>query len=81
MSVLRVLSSAGDRSYQWDRAAVEAHDAEAEAAVREAERIFASARRRGATAFSVTEGTATVRLDTFDRTAEQIILVPRVVGG
>jgi len=81
MSALRVLSSAGDTTYVWDRAAVEAHDAEAEAAVLEAERIFASARRGGATAFSVTGRSATVRIDKFDRTAEQIILVPRIVGG
>ena len=81
MSTLRVLSSAGDTAYVWDRAAVEAHDAEAEAAVLEAERIFASARRGGATAFSVTSGTTPVRLEAFDRTAEEIILVPRIVGG
>lgn len=80
MSALRVLSSEGDTTYLWDRVLVEAHDAEAEAAVAEAERIFASARRGGATAFSVTEGTP-VRIDKFDRTAEQIILVPRIVGG
>jgi hypothetical protein len=81
MNVLRVLSAAGDTTYVWDRAAVEAHDAEAEAAVLEAERIFASARRGGATAFSVTDGVTTTRLDKFDRTAEQIILVPRIIGG
>ncbi len=81
MSVLRVLSSAGDTAYLWDRAAVEAHDAEAEAAVMEAERIFAAARRGGATAFDVTDASAPVRIDHFERTAEQIILVPRVVGG
>lgn len=81
MSVLRVLSSQGDTQYRWDRAAVEAGDAEAEAAVREAERIFQSARRGGSTAFSVTTGSAPVRIDRFDETAEQIILVPRVVGG
>jgi len=81
MGMLRVLSSAGDTQYTWDRVAVEAHDAEAEAAVREAERIFKSARRGGSTAFSVSTGTAPVRIDQFDQTAEQIILVPRVIGG
>ena len=35
MSALRVLSSAGDTTYLWDRALVEVHDAEAEAAARE----------------------------------------------
>jgi hypothetical protein len=81
MSVLRILSSEGDTRYAWDRVAVEAHDAEAEAAVLEAERIFASARRGGATAFDITNASAPVRIDRFDRTAEQILLVPRVVGG
>src|SRR5664279_1780193 len=58
MSVLRILSSEGDTRYAWDRVAVEAHDAEAEAAVLEAERIFASARRGGATAFDITNASA-----------------------
>ena len=81
MSMLRVLSSEGDTRYEWNLAEVEAGDAEAEAAVREAERIFKAARRNGSTAFSVTQGQAPVRIDRFDQTAEQIILVPRIVGG
>jgi hypothetical protein len=81
MSMLRVLSSEGDTRYEWDVAEVTAGDAEAEAAVREAERIFKAARRAGSTAFSVTQGQAPVRIDRFDQTAEQIILVPRIVGG
>ena len=81
MSMLRVLSSEGDTRYVWDPAAVEAGDAEAEAAVREAERIFKAARKAGSTAFSVAPGTAPVRIERFDETAEQIIMVPRIVGG
>ena len=54
---------------------------EALAAVREAEAIFAAQRARGATAFKVEPGEAPVRIEKFDQTAEQIIMVPRVVGG
>ncbi|HEV2238101.1 MAG TPA: hypothetical protein VGR57_15680 [Ktedonobacterales bacterium] len=81
MSMLRVMSRRGDDRITWDVRQVEAGDAEAVAAVREAERIFAEQRARGATAFRVDAGQAPVRMDEFDRTAEQIVLVPRVVGG
>ena len=81
MSMLRVLSSEGDTRYEWDSAAVAVGDPEAEAAVREAERIFKAARKTGSTAFSVAPGEAPVRIERFDQTAEQIILVPRIVGG
>src|SRR3712207_7978319 len=49
MSTLRVLSHLGDTSVSWDAARVAAGDPEAEQAVREAERIFAAERARGAT--------------------------------
>src|SRR5262249_33769162 len=81
MGKLRVLSAEGDTQHSWNLAEVEAGDAEAEAAVREAERIFKAARRAGSTAIRVTQGQAPVRIDRFDQTAEQIILVPRIVGG
>ncbi len=81
MSMLRVMSRRGDDRITWDVRQVEAGDAEAVAAVREAERIFAEQRARGATAFRVDPGKTPVRMDEFDRTAEQIVLVPRVVGG
>jgi hypothetical protein len=75
------MSRRGDDRITWDVRQVEAGDAEAVAAVREAERIFAEQRARGATAFRVDADQAPVRMDEFDRTAEQIVLVPRVVGG
>jgi hypothetical protein len=37
--------------------------------------------KKGATAFKVEPGKAVERIDKFDRTAEQIVLVPHVVGG
>lgn len=79
--MLRVMSRNGDDRVTWDSQQVEAGDPEAVAAVREAERIFAFQRARGSTAFRAENGHAFVRVDEFDPNAEQIIMVPRVVGG
>ena len=81
MGMLRVMSRRGDDRIMWDFNKAEAHDAEAMAAIREAERIFNEERARGATAFRVEPGKPVERIDKFDRTAEQIVVVPRVVGG
>lgn len=81
MGMLRVMSRRGDDRITWDLNKAEAHNAEAIAAIREAERIFNEERARGATAFRVESGKTVERLDKFDRTAEQIVVVPRVVGG
>jgi len=81
MGVLRVLSKRGDDRLTWDEQKFQMNDPEAIAAVREAERIFAETRARGATAFRVEPGKPTQRIDQFDPTAQQILIVPRVVGG
>jgi hypothetical protein len=81
MGVLRVLSHHGDDKTEWNYTAVLAGDTEAEAAVAEAERIFAEQRSRGATAVRVTPGEPAQRMDTFDPTAPEIVMIPRVVGG
>jgi hypothetical protein len=81
MGMLRVLSRRGDDRVAWDVKKAEVGDLDAIAAVREAERIFAEERARGATAFKVESGQAPTRIEQFDQTAQQIILVPRVVGG
>jgi hypothetical protein len=81
MGMLRVMSRRGDDRIVWDANKAEANDPEAVAAIREAERIFNEERARGATAFRVEAGKPVERLETFDRTAEQIVMVPRVVGG
>ena len=81
MGMLRVMSRRGDDRVNWDQQKVLAGDLEAMAAVREAERIFAQERAKGATAFRVEPGKPIQRIETFDETAEQIVLVPRVVGG
>lgn len=81
MGTLRVMSRNGDERVQWDAAHLRGGDQEAEAAVREAERIFAEQRARGATAFKVVPGQSPIRIDKFDPEAEQIMMVPRVTGG
>ncbi len=81
MSTLRVLSHLGDSAVSWDPARAAAGDPEAEEAVREAERIFAAERARGATAFRVAPGRPAERLEQFDPAADEIVIVPRVSGG
>lgn len=81
MGMLRVMSRNGDDRVAWDVKKAEVGDMDALAAVREAERIFAAERAHGATAFKVETGKAPVRIDSFDQKAEQIVMVPRVVGG
>ncbi|HZO72178.1 MAG TPA: hypothetical protein VFB60_08235 [Ktedonobacteraceae bacterium] len=79
--MLRVMSRRGDDRITWEEQKILAGDPEAVAAVREAERIFAQERSKGATAFRIDPGKPIQRIDQFDATAEQIVMVPRVVGG
>jgi transcription elongation GreA/GreB family factor len=81
MGVLQVISRRGDDRVTWESTKLEVDDPEVLAAVREAERIFQEQKGRGATAFKVEKGHVPVRIDQFDVEAEQIVLVPRVVGG
>ena len=81
MGMLRVMSRRGDDCVTWDLEQVVAADRDALAAVREAERIFHDHRARGATAFRLETGMPPVRIDQFDQEAEEILMVPRVVGG
>ena len=81
MGVLRVISKHGDDRVHWNEQGAQAGDAEAMTAIREAERIFAHERARGATAFRVAAGRPAERIEQFDPQAKQIILVPWVIGG
>ena len=81
MAKIRVLSAHGDATVEWDSQKIGAGDAEARAAVREAERIFAEQHARGATAFRVSPDRPAERVEAFDPQAEQIVVVPRVLGG
>ena len=66
MGMLRIISRRGDDRLHWNEQDALAGDAEAMAAVREAERIFARERAQGATAFRVEPGKAAERLEQFD---------------
>lgn len=81
MGLLRVLSSHGDDRYLWDFAAAMTGDLDAESALREAERIFEQQHARGGLAVQVMPEGTPKRLEQFDPEAEQILLIPRVVGG
>src|SRR3712207_7811128 len=81
MANLRVLSWRGDTKVSYDVERAAAGEADQVAAVAEAERIFREERARGATAFRVLTGEPAVRIDEFDPTAEQIVMVPRIAGG
>ncbi|MGH2352445.1 MAG: hypothetical protein ACRDI2_03665 [Chloroflexota bacterium] len=81
MANLRVLNWRGDTKVSYDVEKAAAGDVEQAAAVAEAERIFHDERARGATAFKVLPSQPAARIDEFDRTAEQIVIVPRIAGG
>ena len=81
MGMLRIISKRGDERLCWNEQGALAGDAEARAAIREAERIFVRARARGAMAFRVDPGKPVQRLEQFDAQAAQIVMVPRVMGG
>jgi len=81
VGMLRVMSRRGDDRVMWDLKRVGRNDPEAVAAIKEAERIFNEERARGATAFKVDSGKTVERLDKLDRTAEQSVVLPRVIGG
>lgn len=80
LGMVRVISKHGDDRVQWNEQDAQAGHTEAIAAIREAERIFTQERARGATAFRVETGKPAERREQFDPQAEQIILVPRVIG-
>ncbi len=80
-AVLRILNGSGDTCVSWDPERLAAADPEAEAAVREAERLFAAARAGGAVAFRIVSDKPATRLDTFDPNAEEILVIPAMVGG
>jgi hypothetical protein len=81
MATLRVLNGSGDRRISWSAKGLASGDAEAQAAVREAERIFMQERERGGVAFRVRPGAVAERLDAFDPLADDTVLIPPMVGG
>jgi len=80
MGRVRVISKQGVDSVQRNEQDAQTGEVEVMAAIREAECFFIHERARGAKAFRVAPSKPTERIDQFDLKAEQIILVPRVVG-
>lgn len=82
MASLSVLNASGDTTIKWDERAFAAGDPEAQAAVAEAERLFAEARAAGGEAFRVQAGSLAQRVATLDPAAsDDLMIVPRMVGG
>lgn len=82
MAVLRILNAGGDARIDWDERAYAAGDPEAVAAVEEAERLFAEARHKGASAFRVQPGEPAVRITSLSPTlSEEVLIVPPMIGG
>lgn len=80
VATLYVLNSRGDGRVTWAPEAAEVGDSQALAAVAEAEAIFKSQRAKGSSAFEIRDGVAH-RVESFDRTAEETVLIPRMQGG
>jgi hypothetical protein len=83
MARLFYLNRRGHTEVAWDVERAGAGDAEALAAVAEAERVLGEAVRSGYTAFAVRGGTVTRRVDTLGavRPGEDVMLIPAVAGG
>ena len=81
MGVLRVLCSQGDAVYTWDDTKALSGDPGARQAIEEAERILREAQSRGAIAFLTVPGEPAERIREFDPRANEIVIVPRIVGG
>ncbi len=81
MATFRVLNGSGDRRISWSIHSLLRGQSEAQAAVREAERIFARERARGAVAFRVQPGRPAERLEVFDPLADETVMIPPMVGG
>lgn len=81
MATLYILSSRGDKRVNWAPRDAEAGDPEALSAIAEAEAIFTRERARGSSAFKLVPGEPAERIESFDRTAEEIVIIPRMAGG
>lgn len=71
---MRIMGRAGDTKLVWDAANADE--------VSNAERTFKDLTKKGYLAFSVKkDGDKDEKITEFDKTAEKIILVPRMAGG
>jgi len=78
---MRVLDGSGDKQVTWEPERAAAGDAEAQAALREAERIFEKARSNGAQAFQILPHGPAQRMVRFDPQVSEVLVIPAMVGG
>jgi hypothetical protein len=82
MGCLSILNASGDTTIRWDERAFATGDPDALAAVAEAERLFEEARAAGGVAFRVEAGRLAQRVSTLEPgSADEVLIVPRMVGG
>jgi hypothetical protein len=81
MATLYVLGRSGDKRVEWDHDQARSSDPVAIAAIAEAEQIFALERSRGSSAFKLVPGQPAERVDAFDPSVEETVIVPRMTGG
>ena len=82
MNKLQVMGRAGHKELVWDPEQVAAADPEALAVIAEAEQIVAEAMAHGQAVFKVAAPDQPAkRIEHFDQTAAQTVIVPRLVGG
>ncbi len=82
--IIRRMCDQGDAVTAWETGEGVETDEEAQAAVREAERIFKEALGQGDIPFAVREDAPPQKLDKWDaqaREAEEIVIAPRLMGG
>ena len=81
MAKLRLISARGETVVEWNPGYAAAGQVAARQAQAEAERLFLTARARGATAFQLVAGQPPAGLDRFDPRIPETVLVPRIAGG
>ena len=82
MASLSVLNASGDTRVTWDEHAFAVGDPEAQAAVDEAQRLFAEARVAGGEAFRLRAGALAQRVTALNPLDDDdVVIVPRMVGG
>ena len=82
--IIRRMCDRGDAVTAWETGADTATDEEAQAAIREAERIFREAIVRGDVPFAIDADKGTQKLDRWDaraQEADEIVIAPRLMGG
>ena len=82
--IIRRMCDQGDAVTIWETGADTETDEEAQAAVREAERIFREALVRGDVPFAIDADKGTTKLERWDsraQEADEIVIAPRLMGG